>query len=85
MPACPVIQSLTAIPVAARDSVPLSLSAAHGSFFVRNLVVLTDGAGRTSVGEVPVGEKIRQSRAAAVPRHLMPGLNFDPKRPCTAR
>jgi glucarate dehydratase len=55
----PVIRSLRAIPVAGRDSMLLNLSGAHGPFFTRNLLVLTDSAGRTGVGEVPGGEKIR--------------------------
>jgi len=38
----------------------LNLSGAHGPFFTRNLVLLTDNAGRTGVGEVPGGEKIRR-------------------------
>jgi glucarate dehydratase len=37
----------------------LNLSGAHGPFFTRNLLVLQDNAGRTGVGEVPGGEKIR--------------------------
>ncbi|MGD9834792.1 MAG: glucarate dehydratase [Piscinibacter sp.] len=57
----PVIRSLQAIPVAARDSMLLNLSGAHGPFFTRNLLILTDSAGRTGVGEVPGGEKIRQT------------------------
>ncbi len=57
----PVITSLRAIPVAGRDSMLLNLSGAHSPFFTRNLLVLTDSAGRTGVGEVPGGEKIRQT------------------------
>ncbi len=57
----PVITQLEAIPVAGRDSMLLNLSGAHGPFFTRNLLVLTDSAGRTGVGEVPGGEKIRQT------------------------
>ncbi len=57
----PVITALRAIPVAGRDSMLLNLSGAHGPFFTRNLLVLTDSAGRTGVGEVPGGEKIRQT------------------------
>jgi glucarate dehydratase len=41
------------------------LSGAHGPFFTRNLVILTDSAGRTGVGEVPGGEKIRSTLEAA--------------------
>ncbi|MDP3171605.1 MAG: enolase C-terminal domain-like protein, partial [Polaromonas sp.] len=37
------------------------LSGAHGPFFTRNILILTDNAGRTGVGEVPGGEKIRQT------------------------
>jgi glucarate dehydratase len=39
----------------------LNLSGAHGAFFTRNLLLLQDSAGRTGVGEVPGGEKIRQT------------------------
>ncbi len=57
----PVITSLRAIPVAGRDSMLLNLSGAHGPFFTRNLLLMTDSAGRTGVGEVPGGEKIRKT------------------------
>ena len=55
----PRITRLQAIPVAGRDGMLMNLSGAHGPFFTRNLVILTDSAGRTGVGEVPGGEKIR--------------------------
>src|SRR5450759_3881160 len=55
----PVITALRAIPVAGHDSMLMNLSGAHGAFFTRNLLLLTDSAGRTGVGEVPGGEKIR--------------------------
>jgi glucarate dehydratase len=55
------------IPVAGRDSMLLNLSGAHGPFFTRNLVVVTDSAGRTGVGEVPGGESIRQTLEDARP------------------
>jgi glucarate dehydratase len=55
----PVITSLRAIPVAGHDSMLMNLSGAHGAFFTRNLLILTDSAGRTGIGEVPGGEKIR--------------------------
>ncbi len=57
----PVVRSLRAIPVAGRDSMLLNLSGAHGPYFTRNLLVLTDSDGRTGVGEVPGGEKIRKT------------------------
>jgi glucarate dehydratase len=57
----PLITGLQVIPVAGRDSMLLNLSGAHGPFFTRNIVILTDNAGHTGVGEVPGGEKIRQT------------------------
>jgi glucarate dehydratase len=57
----PTVVSLQAIPVAGRDSMLLNLSGAHAPYFTRNLLVLTDSAGRTGVGEVPGGEAIRQT------------------------
>ncbi len=53
--------ALRAVPVAGRDGMLLNLSGAHAPFFTRNLLILTDSAGRTGVGEVPGGEKIRQT------------------------
>ena len=63
MPAVPTPQvtDLRVIPVAGRDSMLLNLSGAHGPFFTRNLLILKDSSGRTGVGEVPGGEKIRQT------------------------
>ena len=55
----PKVTSLRVIPVAGHDSMLLNLSGAHGAFFTRNIVILTDSAGHTGVGEVPGGEKIR--------------------------
>ena len=57
----PQVTDLRVVPVAGRDSMLLNLSGAHGPFFTRNLLILTDSAGRTGVGEVPGGEKIRQT------------------------
>jgi glucarate dehydratase len=57
----PKITSLRAIPVAGRDSMLLNLSGAHGPYFTRNILILSDSAGNTGVGEVPGGEKIRQT------------------------
>ena len=61
----PRITDLRVIPVAGRDSMLLNLSGAHGPFFTRNLLILTDSDGHTGVGEVPGGEKIRQTLADA--------------------
>ncbi|MBP6493790.1 MAG: glucarate dehydratase, partial [Rhodoferax sp.] len=62
------------IPVAGQDGMLLNLSGAHGPFFTRNLVILTDSTGNTGVGEVPGGEKIRQTledaRELIIGQHL---------------
>ena len=63
----PVVTSMQVIPVAGHDSMLLNLSGAHGPFFTRNIVVLTDSAGHTGAGEVPGGEKIRQTLEDAKP------------------
>ena len=57
----PTITAFEIVPVAGHDSMLLNLSGAHGPFFTRNIVILTDSDGRTGVGEVPGGEKIRQT------------------------
>lgn len=57
----PVVTEMQVIPVAGRDSMLLNLSGAHAPFFTRNIVILTDNSGHTGVGEVPGGEKIRQT------------------------
>ncbi len=49
------------IPVAGRDGMLLNLSGAHGPWFTRNLVIVTDSAGHTGVGEVPGGEAIQKT------------------------
>jgi glucarate dehydratase len=57
----PRVTDMQVIPVAGRDSMLLNLSGAHAPFFTRNIVILTDNSGHTGVGEVPGGEKIRQT------------------------
>ena len=57
----PVIKELRVVPVAGRDGMLLNLSGAHAPFFTRNILILIDSAGNTGVGEVPGGEKIRQT------------------------
>jgi glucarate dehydratase len=49
------------VPVAGHDSMLMNLSGAHAPFFTRNIVILVDDAGNTGLGEVPGGEKIRQT------------------------
>ncbi len=63
----PLVRTMEVIPVAGRDSMLLNLSGAHGPFFTRNLVILTDSAGHTGVGEIPGGEPIRKTLEEATP------------------
>ncbi|MDQ6663631.1 MAG: glucarate dehydratase [Acidobacteriota bacterium] len=63
----PVITRMLIVPVAGHDSMLLNLSGAHGPFFTRNIVILTDNAGRAGVGEVPGGEGIRHTLEASQP------------------
>jgi glucarate dehydratase len=70
----PRVTELRAIPVAGRDGMLLNLSGAHAPLFTRNLVVLRDSAGRTGVGEVPGGERIRQTLEDA--RELVVGRSI---------
>ena len=63
----PVIRNMQVIPVAGYDSMLLSLSGAHGPFFTRNIVILTDSAGNTGVGEVHGGEAITAALQDAIP------------------
>jgi len=62
------------VPVAGHDSMLLNLSGAHGPFFTRNLVILQDDLGHTGVGEVPGGERIRQTLEEA--RSLVVGQSI---------
>jgi glucarate dehydratase len=57
----PIVTSMRVVPVAGRDGMLLNLSGAHGPFFTRNVVLLEDNAGHTGVGEVPGGERIRET------------------------
>jgi glucarate dehydratase len=63
----PTITAVEVIPVAGRDSMLLNLSGAHGPYFTRNIVRLTDSSGNTGVGEVPGGEAIRRTLEEARP------------------
>ncbi|WP_369372401.1 enolase C-terminal domain-like protein [Promicromonospora sp. Populi] len=55
----PTVARVEVVPVAGHDSMLLNLSGAHAPFFTRNIVIVTDSDGRTGLGEVPGGEKIR--------------------------
>ena len=63
----PVVTEMLVIPVAGHDSMLLNLSGAHGPFFTRNVVILKDDDGHTGLGEVPGGERIRQTLEEAKP------------------
>src|SRR5476651_45089 len=70
----PVITSMQIVPVAGHDGMLLNLSGAHSPFFTRNIVILKDNAGHTGVGEVPGGERIRQTLEDA--RELVVGQSI---------
>ena len=57
----PKIVEMQVIPVAGKDSMLLNLSGAHAPYFTRNIVIMKDSMGNTGIGEVPGGEKIRQT------------------------
>jgi glucarate dehydratase len=63
----PLVTGMRVVPVAGHDDMLLNLSGAHGPFFTRNVVLLTDNAGRTGLGEVPGGERIRLTLEDARP------------------
>ena len=63
----PKVTSMRVLPVAGQDSMLLNLSGAHSPYFTRNIVILEDEAGHQGLGEVPGGEKIRQTLEDAIP------------------
>ena len=63
----PVITDMKVIPVAGHDSMLLNIGGAHNAYFTRNIVVLTDNAGHTGVGEIPGGEKNSQNAGRCDP------------------
>ena len=63
----PVVTTMQVIPVAGHDSMLMNLSGAHAPYFTRNIVIIKDNAGHTGVGEIPGGEKIRQTLEDAIP------------------
>src|SRR2546430_8909662 len=63
----PAVREMLVVPVAGHDSMLLNLSGAHAPFFTRNVVVLKDEAGHVGAGEVPGGERIRQTLEEARP------------------
>src|SRR5580693_8980482 len=61
LPSSPKVTEMLVVPVAGHDDMLLNLSGAHAPFFTRNVVILRDNAGHIGVGEVPGGERIRQT------------------------
>jgi glucarate dehydratase len=61
----PTVERVEVVPVAGHDSMLLNLSGAHGPFFTRTIVIITDSSGNVGVGEVPGGETIRRTIADA--------------------
>ena len=57
----PIITSMQVIPVAGYDSMLMNIGGAHGPYFTRNIVILTDSAGHVGVGEAPGGSTIENS------------------------
>jgi glucarate dehydratase len=57
----PRVARVEAYAVAGRDSMLLNLSGAHGPFFTRTVVVVTDSAGHVGLGEVPGGAAILET------------------------
>jgi glucarate dehydratase-related protein len=62
----PVITDMQVIPVAGHDSMLMNIGGAHGAYFTRNIVILTDSAGNTGVGEAPGGEVIYHTLTEAI-------------------
>ena len=63
----PTIAQVDVYPVAGHDCMELNLSGAHGPYFTRNVVIITDSDGNVGIGEVPGGEKITQTIEDAKP------------------
>ena len=57
----PIISSMQVIPVAGYDSMLMNIGGAHGPYFTRNIVILTDSAGHVGVGEAPGGSTIENA------------------------
>jgi glucarate dehydratase len=74
MMSAPIVKTMRVIPVAGRDDMLMNLSGAHAPFFTRNIVIVTDSVGHTGLGEVPGGEKIRQTLENA--RSLVEGRSI---------
>ena len=68
---CPTRPVVASCPWPGATACCFNLSGAHAPFFTRNLVILTDSAGRTGVGEVPAAR--RSARRLEDTRDLLIG------------
>ena len=57
----PRVTDVRVVPVAGHDSMLMNLSGAHGPFFTRNIVIITDSSGNAGLGEVPGGQDIART------------------------
>ncbi|MGO1943936.1 MAG: enolase C-terminal domain-like protein, partial [Ancrocorticia sp.] len=57
----PTVAKIDVYPVAGHDCMELNLSGAHGPYFTRNIVIITDSEGNQGIGEVPGGQKITET------------------------
>lgn len=63
----PFVTEMQVIPVAGYDSMLMTLSGAHAPFFTRNLVILTDDAGHTGMGEIHGGDYTCDALKSCIP------------------
>lgn len=63
----PIVTEMQVIPVAGYDSMLMTLSGAHAPFFTRNLVIITDSAGHTGIGEIHGGDYTCQALRSCIP------------------
>ncbi len=66
-PGSPIVTDMKVIPVAGYDSMLMTLSGAHAPFFTRNLVILTDSAGHTGIGEIHGGDYTYAALKSCIP------------------
>lgn len=67
MSTTPIVTDMKVIPVAGYDSMEMTLSGAHAPLFTRNLVILSDNAGHTGIGEIHGGEYTRECLESYIP------------------
>jgi len=75
----PVVRDVAVIPVAGHDSMLLNLSGAHGPFFTRNLVVLTDSGDITAIDTHWIWQD--GQRITAEPYRIIDGYLTVPDKP----